>query len=342
MAQDTNTYDVFDLNEKRETIANVMEMISPDETPFRSWLPKEKLDGTHPEWLTDELELPNADNKFVQGDEYDFDAISQAAKVGTYTQISRKTFKVAETVESQAKVGDRSTYNRTMVKKAKELKIDQEVILLGNQASSPGSGSVPATTAGLRAWIATNDLMGSGGSSGGYNVSTGVVDAAVNGTQRTFTKDLLDQAIQAAYNNGGAPTQVMMANYPKTVFSKFMSDANVIAQRRMAKDSDGGGQRIIAAADEYQSDFGLVSVLPNRQMTRASLRGGNPNISRNIFLLQKDKLALGTLRPIQEDNDVAKTGDALPGVIKTEYALIVKHEGALACIADVYGLTAST
>jgi hypothetical protein len=53
-------------------------------------------------------------------------------------------------------------------------------------------------------------------------------------------------------------------------------------------------------------------------------------------------LALGILRPIAQDKDVAKTSDALPGVLKTEYALIVRNEASQGVIADVFGLTAAS
>jgi hypothetical protein len=48
------------------------------------------------------------------------------------------------------------------------------------------------------------------------------------------------------------------------------------------------------------------------------------------------------LRPVQRDNDVAKTSDALPGVLKTEWTLICRNQASSAVIADIFGQTAST
>ncbi len=86
----------------------------------------------------------------------------------------------------------------------------------------------------------------------------------------------------------------------------------------------------------YLSDFGTIDVVPNRQMIRVAA------LARNAYLFTPDKLAKGFLRDIQEDKDVAKTGDAFPRVLKCEWSLIVKNEAAHGVIADIFGTTATT
>jgi hypothetical protein len=65
-------------------------------------------------------------------------------------------------------------------------------------------------------------------------------------------------------------------------------------------------------------------------------------LSSFAYLLTTDKVAKGFLRDIQEDKDVAKTGDALPRVLKAEWSLIMKNEAAHGVVADIFGSTAST
>lgn len=335
MAQVTNTYDTYQSKRGRETLSDVISRVTPEETPFMSNVGTQSIEGTHPEWNLDTLATPNAANKRVQGDIYSYSAISPTARVGNYTQISMKEFIVSETEEAVSKAGPQSDYNREMVKKGVELRIDQEVTLLSNQASLAGNSTTPPQLGGLRAWISTNDYMGGSGVSGGFNSGTGVVDAATNGTQRAFTKALLDTAISGGYVAGGNLKIIMGSPYVKSVFSTFMSDANVAPQRMSTARNEQA--TIVAAADEYLSDFGLLTFVPNRQMARAGA-----GIARNVFLLDPAFLKVGVLRPIQQDKDVAKTSDARPGVLKTEYTLIVKNEAGLAVVADVFGLTAST
>lgn len=336
MSQVSNTFETFDAVGIRETLANTIAMITPDETPLLSAIGRRSVDGTHPEWQTDALATPDTDNNQPEGNEFTYQAITPTARVGNYTQISDKRIVISGTLEAVLKAGRTSEVAREVRKKGVELRIDKEVIALSNQASSAGSANAASNrkTAGLRAVIATNDLLGSGGASGGFNTSTGVVDAATNGTQRAMTKALLDSAISAAYTAGGSPDMLMVSPYLKTVFSTFMSDANVAPQRfETPKRSQ---TTIVAAADMYLSDFGTISVVPNRQMARAGA-----TVARNAFLIDTDKLHQGVLRPEKIIN-TAKTGDNEKRVILTEWCLLWDNEASQAVIADLYGMTASS
>jgi hypothetical protein len=186
----------------------------------------------------------------------------------------------------------------------------------------------------FRAWLESNDALGSGGSSGGYNSGTGVVDAAGNGTQRAFTKAILDSVILDTYNAGGNPSVMMMSPYVKTVFSTFMDDANVAPFRYAA--TPGKKNTIIAAADMYLSDFGEIAMVPNRQMARAGAA-----VARNAFLIDPKMVALGEFDPIKLEKP-AKTGDAEKRVLVCEYTLCVHNEKAHGVAADLYGLSASS
>lgn len=333
MAIVTNTFTSYSDNRKRETLSDLISLIDPDETPFYSMVGTEKVDGKHPEWNLDSLATPSTSNARVEGDVYSYSALTATTRVGNYTQNSFKEFIVSETEEVISKAGPKSEFNRQKAKKGVELRTDMEVTLLSNQASVAGASGTAPLLGGLRAWLATNDDLGGSGASGGF--SAGLVTAATNGTQRSFTKTLLDNNIQTIYQAGGNPTTIMGSPYLKRVFSTFMADANVALNRRTL--SGNGQATITAAADEYVSDFGVLSFVPNRQMARVGA-----TLARNLYILTPDKIKVGVLRPIQEDADVAKTSDAKPGVLKVEYTLLVKNEAASGVIADLFGMTAST
>jgi hypothetical protein len=335
MAAITNTYTTDLSKRNRETLSDLISIITADETPLLTLIGEESVEGIKPEWNLDALASPDTANKFAQGDQYTYNAITPTTRVGNYTQILRKSFIVSKTQEKVSKAGPKSDFNREKLKKGQELRIDLEVIAASNQASVAPSGATAGQMGGLRAWIATNDDMGATGASGGYSTGTGLVVAATNGTQRAFTKTLMDGVIQSAYVAGGNPTTLMVSPYNKKVFSTFMADANVIANRSAVSGKEQA--RIYAAADEYLSDFGLITVMPNRQWARAGA-----SLARNAFLLEPGKLAMGVLRPIAEDPEVVTNADAKGGVLITEQTLIVKNEAALAVIADLFGLTASS
>ncbi len=335
MPQAVNVLSNYDLTTKRELIFNTISNLTPDETPFLSTIGTESIDSYHPEWFKDELRAPSLNNARVDGYEYEYENPAQAVKLGNYAQISDDNFKISERAEKNKKAGPQSEVGRQARKSAQQLKIDVEVTALSNQASLAGDDTTPGRSAGARAWIATNDLMGSGGASGGFNTGTGLVAAATNGTQRAMTLALLREGIKASYESGGDPNMVMLSPYLKQVFSSFMSDASVAPFR---KEIDGKRQgTIVGAADFFVSDFGGFAIVPNRQMGRYGAA-----VARNAFILDKSKWKIGMFRPYRQDNDVAKTGDYIPKVLKVDWTLISRNEAASAVIADLYGMSASS
>jgi hypothetical protein len=334
MAQLSSTYETYDAVGNRETLADQIYLITPEETPFLSLIGKQSVDGVHPEWQTDTLATPDTANNKPEGDDWTFNAVNPTTRVGNYTQISDKRIMISNTQEVVSKAGRKSEMAREIAKKGQELKTDMEVILLSNQASSAGTGNGATNrlSGGFRAWLATNDSFGATGASGGF--SAGIVAAATPGTQRAFTKVLLDTTIQATYISGGNPTTLILSPYAKTVFSTFMADATVANQRFETPKS--GQTKIVAAADAYLSDFGTLTVVPDRQMARAGAA-----IARNAFLVDPTMVQLGTLRDIAK-RDPANTGDAEKKVLNVEYTLVVKNEAAHGVVADIFGMTSAS
>jgi hypothetical protein len=336
MAQVANTYETYDAVGNREELADKIYQITPEETPFLSLIGRKPVASVHPEWQIDTLGAIDTANNQPEGNDWTYDAVSPTSRVGNYTQISDKKIIISRTQDATSKAGRKSELAREVAKKGVELRTDMEVITLSNQASTAGTGNGATNRklGGMRAWLSSNDDLGATGSSGGFNTSTSVVDAATNGTQRAFTKAILDSVILSTYNAGGNPNTLMVSPYVKTVFSRFMDDADVVPLRSAVK---GKSQAtIIAAADMYQSDFGLIAVVPNRQMARAGA-----TIARNAFLVDPKMVSLGVFDDIQLVKP-AKTGDAEKRVLVTEYTLLVNNQAAHGVAADLYGLTAST
>jgi hypothetical protein len=330
MAQATGTYSTYDIVGARESLEDKIYQITPEETPFLKQIGRGKpATAKYEEWQTDALATPAANAK-IEGDEYAYTAPTATTRVGNRTQISWKTVIVTETADAVSKAGRNDELAYQVAKMGVELRKDQEFIVLSNTASVTGDDVTARTLGGFPAWLTTNDSRGATGSDGGF--TAGNVVAATNGTQRAFTKTLLDDNLELTYKAGGNVKTVMVSPYNKRVFSTFMSDENV-AQFRMAASSGQG--TIVGAADMYVSDFGTVSIVPNRVMGTAAA------LARNVLLITPDMVELAVLRPMKTETP-AKTGDANKKVIKTEYTLRVANEAAHGIIADTFGLTAST
>ena len=81
MAIVTNTFQSTSAVGNREELSDVVTRITPEDTPIYSLISKGKVVSTHPEWETDTLAAPAA-NAQLEGDEYDFDAVTAPTRVG--------------------------------------------------------------------------------------------------------------------------------------------------------------------------------------------------------------------------------------------------------------------
>lgn len=323
----SNTTRTNNATSNRETLADVVSRIDPEDTPIYSLIEKIGADGIHPEWLTDSLD-PAADNAHEEGEEYTFAATVPPIRPGNYTQIYRKDWIISGTQEAVSEAGNVLKRKYQKAKAGVGIRKDGEFSILSN---TPSAGGVVRRSGGLPTWVTSNVSRGSGGANGGF--VGGLTTAATNGTQRAFTKTLLDSVMQQGFVNGAKFRHVITSPYNKMVFVSFMSDASVAPFRYAVE--GGKSNTIVATADVYEGPFGKVMVQPNVVQSTAAL-------SRNVHLIDPEFLKWMWLRKIAEDKDVAKTGDANKGVIIGEGCLKVGNEKGLGIIADVFGLTASS
>lgn len=330
MAVVTNTFVSTSARGNREELSDFVSRITPEDTPIYSMIEKVSFKTTHPEWETDDLAAP-AENIVEEGAEYTFSEITPATRVGNYTQIMRKDGIISGTQDATDNAGGVEQLKKQKLKKGVELRKDVELAIVTANASVGGAtrefGSLPS-------WITTNVSRGSGGSNGGFNSGTGLTVAPGNGTQRAFTKTIMDSVMQQGYQSGANFKHLVVSPYIKQVFVTFMSDTNVAQYRYSA--SDGKNNSIVANADVYEGPFGKVVVHPNRVMATSAA------VARNAFFIDPEYLQFGWFRKIAEDKEVAKTGDAKKFVILGEGALKPTNEKGLGVAADLYGLTAAS
>ena len=310
-----NTFTSFDAKGIREELANVISNIAPEETPFTSNVGSENVSNTFFEWQVDDLAAVDV-TPVIDGDDVaSFDATTATVRVGNYTQIRRRSMIIADNLGFQDLAGRNDEVAYQLAKRGKEIKRDLETIYTGNTARSAGSASAGRVTAGLGAWIATNvNKAGDGTNPTAVDGS----DARNDGTQRDFTEAMLKDVMQKAYTEGGNPSMLMVGPYNKTVVSGF---AGIAAQRYQAPTD--GPTTIIGAADVYLSDFGALTVVPNRFSRE-----------RDAWCLDTEYASIATLRPIQKV-DLARTGDAEKSMLICETGVKISNEKAHGLIADL-------
>jgi hypothetical protein len=323
MSQTANTFDTFAAKGIRESLSNVIYNISPEETPFMSNIGRENVKNTYFEWQTDSLAAASTTNAQVEGDDVSsYDSTAATTRIGNYTQVSRKTVLISGTLESVDKAGRRSELAYQLAKRSAELKRDMESIMLTNQAAAAGSAGVSTAlrkTGSLLAFLKSNTDKGTGGVDPVYTTKPDATRTdATDANLRTFTEAILKTVIQKVWAAGGTPKILMVGPVNKQRVSGFAGIAEI--RREVTGNKPGV---IIGAADVYVSDFGSVSVVPNRFQRE-----------RDAFVLDPEYAAVSYLRPFQTV-ELAKTGDAEKRMIVVEWGLKVNTEAAHGLAADL-------
>jgi hypothetical protein len=311
------TYKTYESVGNREDLTDVIYNISPTDTPFMSSVGKTSATAVYHEWQTDSLADATVANAVVEGADASSATLAPTTRVGNRTQISQKTIQIAGTLESIDKAGRKSEKAYQLSKASSELKRDMEKILLSNQAAVTGDASTARKLGSLQAWLETNYV---GAGTAGADGTT----ARVSGTDAAFTETMLKNAVKSAYQAGGNPSVLMVTPTQKQVVSGF---AGIAEQRYQAPANKPS--TIVGAADVYLSDFGTLSVVPNRFMTADGDDDGEV-----AFVLDPEYASIAYLRPFAT-NELAKTGDSEKTQLLVEYTLEVKNEAAHAIIADL-------
>ena len=311
------TYQTYQSIGNREDLSDVIYNISPTDTPLLNTLARGKATAVYHEWQTDSLSAATTANAAVEGADASDATMSPTTRLGNYTQIVQKTIKISGTLESVDKAGRKSEKAYQLSKASAELKRDIETILTANQGRSAGDASTARTMGAMLSWIKTNTSKSSGTTAGADPTTIGV-STRTDGTQRAFTETILKDVVQKVYSSGGNPKILMVGPFQKQAVSAF---AGIAAQRFMAPAD--APTTIIGAADVYMSDFGTMSVVPNRFMR-----------TRDALVLDPEYAAVAYLRPFAT-NELAKAGDAEKTQILAELTLEMRNEAAHGIAADL-------
>jgi len=193
-------------------------------------------------------------------------------------------------------------------------------MLTANVAASAGSSGTARSTAGLGAWVKTNTNKGTGGAepttSGSGNA--GYPDAArTDGTLRTISEAMMNDVVKQCWDEGAEPTLMMVGSAVKQkVSSTFTGNST---RYKSADDA-----RLQGAIDVISTDFGEISLVPNR-FSRA----------RDAWILDPNYAQIAYLQETKQQ-DIARTGHATRKLISCEYGLQVTEKGH-GLIADVQG-----
>lgn len=319
MAAPTNTETTLTSKGLREDLSNIIYRVAAEDTPYMSNIGRAKAKAIRHEWQTESLRSPSSNNAALEGDDVGtLVAPNRTTRVSNICQILTESGGVSGTMEAVDKAGRDSELARQTLLKGKEAMRDLESSLMANEASVAEAGSTARQMGGSLAWATSNVSRGAGGSSGGFNTGTSIVDAATPGTQRTFTEAQLKAVVQAAFTNGAKLSQAYLSPSHKQQASAFTGIADIRVDATGRKPAT-----IMGAADFYVSDFGTLAMIPHPYA-----------LTRDVLAIDPEKVALATLRPWKR-NMLAKSGDNEKFQLVGEYTLEMRNEKGIGVIADL-------
>ena len=338
-------------NKAREDLMDIIYNIAPTERPFHMKIGRNSADQDAHEWVTDTLAAARSDNKHVDGDDFVAEgdsgggqvgsgfvgvAITAGDRIGNHCQISRKDIVVTRRANRVRKAGRKDELGYQIAKAGRELQRDCEAAVLSNNNAVQGSTTVAGQTAAYNSWMRANSSRrtGDGGTDGadpaalvnGFPTGAAATDSS---TQRALSEtDLLD-VIGEVYIAGGDPDCIMMHPTVKQKWSQYMfAPDNTNAGRIATQYQDQGknpmsGATALGAVDMYVSDFGVLSVIPNRFQR-----------SRDVPVFESGMWEISYLDPYQQF-DIAKSGDTEKRVLLVDFCLQANNSLSSGIVADV-------
>ena len=308
----TTTTDTYDQVGIREDLSDSIWNVDPTAVPFSSNCSRSSASNTRFDWQTDSLAAVSSATA-VEGADAVFAPAASTTRLNNITAILQKTVAVSGTTEAVSRAGRGKEMAYQVVKRGKELKRDFEHQLVGiSNEKEAGDASTARETASYQTWISSNSSRGAGGADPTGDGS----DTPTDGTQRAFTEGLLEEVIDKIWNNGGEPDVIMAGSFNKRKITNFAGNSS---EQNLARE----GKMIINAVSMYESDYGMMKVVPNR-FVRA----------RDVLVYQSDMWKIRELRGMK-NSPIAKIGDAERRQVLFEAGLEACNEQSSGIVADL-------
>lgn len=312
MTQPSGTFNTATAKGNREDLENDIYNIDPMDTPVMNAIGRTNATARQHDWQTQALAAAGS-NAQIEGDTFIAGSVTATVRPINYTQIFEKAAEVSGTQEAVSHAGRASEMGYQLELKMAEIKNDIEYALMNNQAPVNGDGSSTASV--LRpflSWHSSNVDRGSGGANGSSST------AATNGTQRTFTEDLLQNVIASQWNNTGKVRGNLMVTHS---FQRIKLDGFTGGNNRTQDMANSN--ELETSIRVYKSSFGNYNaVLDNFTSTR------------DVQLIRPDFAALAYLRTFRTMPS-AKVADTEKNVLLAELTLVNRNEKAHGVVADL-------
>lgn len=348
MALPSDAIDVVDLRAladgglvREDLYRKVFMLQTVADTPFTNMVGTAPCNSDKTEWAFDDYPTPGVGNVRVAGSDPTTFRAATGTRVSARAQINSETFVVSTTAQAAQVAGDVGQLAYETNKALVALRQSVEYTALTHQASVVGDNNTTAQkAAGLSAWIATNDYMGSGGSSGGYNSSTHVTDAPTVGVGRALAWSYVTTALLALYNKR-ANTRILMGvpqliqGISQKIVAGTIKVATPTAQISGTLPVEQTGQSWFTGVI---SDFGFIlTFVPNRTQPTYAGGGTSSNVvtCSDVFLLDPEKVDLGYYEGYRVTELGPTSGLSTKRDLTVSWTVMPRREDAQSVIRDI-------
>ncbi|MCK4866465.1 MAG: DUF5309 family protein [Alphaproteobacteria bacterium] len=334
--------DFFDLKDAafkglvREDVMDQIYDVTRIPLPFTDLISSDSIGNARAEWTIDALADPDITNATVDGADAGTNDGAVGSRVSNFTQLPDKVVKVSDRARAGNTIGFTDTLAYQIMMRQQELRRDVEAIMLLNQASQEDDGdTVPGLLGGLPAWLTSSTSSGAGGADGGFNFTTGLVEAATPGDGRALTETLVRQIAGSVWEGGSDPSVLMSVPAVIAAFSQFMFDTSSRIARLQRQTEAVQAGVAIGYVDVFLSDFNVsLEFVPNRLQQTAASGDTIPIQVADVFILSPAFAMQGFLQGY-EVQPLAREGTADNRQMTVDVTLKVLNEAAHGVIRDV-------
>ena len=253
-----------------------------------------KVTGMTHSWLTDSLGQPGT-NAQLETATFGTTEATPRVKLSNYIQIFMRDCDVSDSQEAVLKAGVKSEMAYQMQKTMKMIALDVEYAIVNNDTAVAGTSVVAGKFGGVP-----------------YFNTVNVLDGEAHAGEDALTEELLNDAIQLAWEKGGTPDICVVSGANKRIISGFTGNAD----RQRSADAT----KIKQVVDVYESDFGMVNTVLHRLQP-----------DTRVDLLQTEYWKLAYLIPFKT-YDKPKTSLVNGKVVTGQLTLECRSKEANSCI----------
>jgi Family of unknown function (DUF5309) len=315
-----NTYIETTAPNVMEDLSSIIYQIDKDETPMVSMIDSVSADQVMTEWLLQEL-YPAQNVPQPEGFTAAMSPAKKPLRLNNICQILARTVSVSDTLRVVQQVGEEE-YARQLLLRGQELKRDLELAITSESVKTIAD---PRALAGFQTWCSVGSV---GAGAGALPIGDGTT-GHTPGTARDLTINMVEDCLQANFNNGEVPSAALMSATIKRWFSGLAatvgSATNPITQQNILMATRADPVTINGAVDIYRSNFGEIQLIPDRFIP-----------AHVVELVSRDFIELAPL-PNRDmvEQEYGKVGDSTQGGIIWEGTLRVTAPKSQSTIWDL-------